>query len=78
MGPAVDTAGNPSFVSDVVWRVRASMGPAVDTAGNLAATQESSPTAVLLQWGQRLIPLETQCRALRRRMNPYRFNAASG
>ena len=60
MGPAVDTAGNLSINQhptslDAV----ASMGPAVDTAGNpglnASLTSERSP----LQWGQRLIPLET-------------------
>ena len=37
----------------------ASMGPAVDTAGNGQSAGIMGVTGVALQWGQRLIPLET-------------------
>ena len=35
------------------------MGPAVDTAGNRSTRGWDSNLLKLLQWGQRLIPLET-------------------
>ena len=35
------------------------MGPAVDTSGNRITIRHTLEGAVRLQWGQRLIPLET-------------------
>ena len=59
MGPAVDTAGNCVWKSYRLSRlICASMGPAVDTAGNRGAIGFLAQGS-RLQWGQRLIPLET-------------------
>ena len=67
MGPAVDTAGNLDQDNQRDHRVAAaSMGPAVDTAGNLAnETPSVESRSGRLQWGQRLIPLETDAPAQR-------------
>ena len=35
------------------------MGPAVDTAGNIRIASANPRRIAVLQWGQRLIPLET-------------------
>ena len=64
MGPAVDTAGNLLTVLTGEKTVGASMGPAVDTAGNHQQSELSYAICHLLQWGQRLIPLETDTDAL--------------
>ena len=80
MGPAVDTAGNcPAIRSESRDFSLASMGPAVDTAGNAKAAEEAAKKATdKLQWGQRLIPLETCHMTLEIGIDGLGFNGASG
>ena len=79
MGPAVDTAGNPvPTMSSASPLASASMGPAVDTAGNKGIKAEGSIEPNELQWGQRLIPLETNNSRCCFFLCHVGFNGASG